>query len=463
MSAENSRSRRSFLQVTAFSLGCGAIRPAFQGLLANETGHSAASKGYGAVRPVNDQTTGLPLLQLPDGFQYASFGWTGDPLENEVLTPSSHDGMAVVSDENGIVTLCRNHELKDAGPAFGPEDRTYDPRVKGGCVQLQFDAEQGNWLKAWPSLSGTSNNCAGGATPWQSWLSCEETVLGPGDEYKGVKYDYLRDHGWIFEVPANGVASTQPLKAMGRFVHEAVAVDAETGYVYETEDRGTAGLYRFRPKVPGQLADGGDLEMLRVDGHDDLRAARQMGVPLGCSWVPIEDPERAHEDAKAQDALGCFSQGKKQGGTTFARLEGCWYGNGKIYFNSTSGGPAESGQVWQFDPRQQTLTLIFVSPGRQVLDMPDNLAVSPRGGIVLCEDGDLVPQRLHGLTPKGQLFLLAKNNVQLRGERNGIKGDFRDSEWAGATFSADGRWLFVNIQTPGITFAITGPWGEGLI
>ena len=203
--------------------------------------------------------------------------------------------------------------------------------------------------------------------------------------------------------------------------------------------------------------------MLKVSGQPDLRKASAVGKKYDCEWVPIEDPERAHRDNDKKDQLGCYSQGKAQEATTFARLEGCWYGNGLIYFDATSGGPQKAGQIWQFDPKSQQLMLLYVSPGNDVLDQPDNLAVSPRGGIILCEDGREVPQRLHGLTPDGRLFTFARNNVKLDGERNGFRGDFRNSEWTGANFSPDGKWLFVNLQTPGITFAITGPWGDGLL
>ena len=151
----------------------------------------------------------------------------------------------------------------------------------------------------------------------------------------------------------------------------------------------------------------------------------------------------------------------------FARLEGCWFGNDLVYFDATSGGAKKAGQIWQFDPAEQKLTLLFESPDKPVLNMPDNLCVTPRGGIVLCEDNDYganeYPQRMFGLSPDGELRLFAENNVILNGEKNRFSGDFRTKEWAGATFSPDGEWLFVNIQTPGITFAITGPWDGTLL
>ena len=164
----------------------------------------------------------------------------------------------------------------------------------------------------------------------------------------------------------------------------------------------------------------------------------------------------------ARDGGGVFAQGFKAGGAIFARLEGAWYTEGKVFVTSTDGGAAKMGQVWELDVDRQELRLVFESPGADVLNMPDNLTVSPRGGLVLCEDGTLNPC-IHGLSPDGRLFRFARNAVRLAGERNGITGDYTASEFAGATFSPDGRWLFVNIQTPGITVAITGPWEKGLM
>lgn len=449
--------RRSFLKLSAFSLGCSSLPTAFGKLSAQQKSTDTALD-YGSLRPIKDDATGLPLLELPEGFRYITYGWTGDDMADGSKTPGAHDGMAVIQDDGGILTLCRNHELSSAFQLFGPEEIRYDKAAGGGCTNLHFDPSQGEWLKSWSSLSGTVRNCAGGPTPWGSWLSCEETTVDPSEDKRATK-----THGWIFEVPANEKSSAKPLKAMGRFVHEAIAVDPETGHVYETEDRGTAGFYRFTPKVAGELSQGGHLEMLKVAGQPDLRKAANVGHQYDCEWVPIDDPERAHRDEKKKDQHGCYAQGKDQEATTFARLEGCWYGNGLIYFDATSGGPESAGQIWQFDPKNQQLMLLYVSPGNEVLDQPDNLAVSPRGGIILCEDGRETPQRLHGLTPDGRLFTFAKNNVRLKGEKNGFEGDFRGSEWAGANFSPDGKWLFVNLQTPGITFAITGPWGTGLL
>lgn len=407
----------------------------------------------------HDEATGLELLKLPAGFRYVSFGWAGDPLADGSPTPGVHDGMAVIAENDGKLILCRNHEVTGDAPSIGSAEITFDPYGAAGCTHLTFDTQTGRFTEAWTSLAGTVRNCAGGPTPWGSWLSAEETVLSAGDTENGRPLRYQHDHGWVFEVPAHGPAEPVPLKAMGRFVHEAVAVDPATGIVYETEDRPTCGFYRFLPREKGRLAAGGELQMMKVRLHDDLSRGSPTARRFDVEWVPIEDPLRPHNPG-TRDEHGVFSQGKSQAATTFARLEGCWYGGGSIYFVSTSGGRAAEGQVWRYDPAHEQLHLVFESPSARVLDNPDNMAVHPRGWIVLCEDGQSPPRRLQCLTPAGNLFPIAENNIVLRGERNGFRGNFRDQEWAGACFSPDGEWLFANIQNPGLTVAITGPWAE---
>ena len=223
---------------------------------------------------------------------------------------------------------------------------------------------------------------------------------------RDANHDYRRPHGYIFEVPADGTASAAPLRAMGRFVHEAVSVDPETGIVYETGDRWLgSGFYRFMPAQPGNLAAGGSLEMLAIGDAPgaDLRTGQERDVWRPVVWAPIDNADPAEI---AEDSV--YAQGVAGGGATFARLEGTWYG----------------------------------------------------GGLVLCEDGE-TDNFVRGLTLDGKIFPFATNNVVLNGERNGFSGDYRNREFAGATYSPDGRWLFFNIQTPGITFAVTGPWADG--
>jgi hypothetical protein len=223
-----------------------------------------------------------------------------------------------------------------------------------------------------------------------------------------------------------------------------------------------AGFYRFLPTTPGTLHLGGKLQMLKIAGRDDLGSGVPPDQVFDVEWVEIEDPTQAHSSAE-QKGDGVYAQGKQAGASTFKRLEGCWHHKGLVYFSSTDGGDAKQGQVWVYSALTNQLRLVFESPGSEVLEAPDNLTVSPRGGILVCEDGVAAGQRMHGLSVDGRIFPFAENNVRLDGERNGIRGDFRDSEWAGCSFSSDGKWLFVNLQTPGITFAITGPWQQGLL
>ncbi|MEW4454443.1 alkaline phosphatase PhoX [Bremerella sp. JC817] len=459
-----SKSRREFLSDTFSAFGAFAVGSALSTLGERVALGEMAKQSFPLI-PTKDEATGLPLLKLPEGFRYISYGWTGDEMSDGQPTPPAHDGMGVIAKSGSQLLLTRNHEMSNPGPAFNFKDgEPFDRSATGGCTQLTFDTERERWVSAYGAISGTVRNCAGGVTPWGSWLTCEESDASTADGNDIAHFE--QDHGWVFEVPAEGTATAKPIKDMGRFVHEAVAIDRKTGYVYLTEDQRQSGLYRFRPTKPGQLAEGGVLEIAEVVGQPDLRGGFQNGASFPVRWHKISNP-RLELTAAGTKPETVFEQGKKLGGSTFSRLEGCWYGNGLIYFDATDGGAAKAGQIWQFDPQNQTVTLLYESRDKRVLNMPDNLCVSPQGGLILCEDNDYegedpLPQRLLTLTKDGRLNNFAENNIVLNGEQNGLTGSFVDKEWAGSTFSPDGKWLFANIQTPGVTFAITGPWNDFL-
>jgi secreted PhoX family phosphatase len=417
----------------------------------------AAVSPYGPVGPRIDQTTGLPLLQLPEGFSYFSYGWNGDRMSDGIRTPPLHDGMAVVDLYNGnpdLLVLVRNHEVDGlTTPYINKPEITYATNGGGGTTNLIFDARRGRFVKSWASLAGTIRNCAGGVTPWGSWITCEETTTG----------NAAGTHGWCYDVGATAGNPTA-LTAMGRFNHEAMMVDPATGYVYETEDNGaSSGFYRFVPNVAGQLADGGDLYMLKVKNTTQLHlgSAAVVGTIWDVEWVRIPDPLALSQSI--------YAQGRTLGATGFNRLEGAWWSATTGYFLSTSGGSTQNGQVFEYNPGAGTLTLIYNSPDFNDCDNPDNMTITPRGGLLLCEDaaggvgGDVVAERLIGLTLTGTAFTFAVNNINLPLAYNDrvSAGNYRTQEWAGACYSPDGKWLFVNIQTPGVTFAITGPWGLG--
>jgi hypothetical protein len=402
---------------------------------------------YGPLGPVASVNTGETLLSLPAGFQYNVLGRTGSAMTNGAPTPKLHDGMAAFSlpSRPDSWVLVRNHEVADINGTSGIVTGTpsYDAAAGGGTTTVVVDKQTRLITESFASLAGTVRNCAGGRTPWNTWISCEETNVGTSNGFG-------KPHGYCFEVTPLQPSTPVALKAMGRFRHEAVAVELLTGIVYLTEDNDPAGFYRFLPAKYGQLSLGGRLQMLAVSGraNADLRTGQTSGQRMIVEWVDIGDPDPA---AAETDLTAVFSQGAGSGGATFRRLEGCFAGRGSISFTSTTGGNAGFGQVWRYDSRVKSrfghLTLVFESPDPAVLDLPDNICPGPRDSIVLCEDGSN-GNYVRLLSRAGSIADLAQN----------ITPGFEASEFAGSTFSPDGRTLFVNIQTPGITLAIWGAW-----
>lgn len=462
MKTDPNLARRHFVRLSAAGFTALGLSP-FGRLLAHAGLPARRIEGFGPLAPVADDATGLPLLMLPNGFSYRSFGWVSTPMSDGRATPSNHDGMGVVHADGSRLTLVRNHECPGVGGTFAEASMTYDPDVDGGTTTLVFDADKGELLESRASLSGTLRNCSGGITPWNSWLSSEEAVLNPGRAVLDERVvDIQHAHGFVFEVPFNGPSRAEPLVAMGQRLHEAAVVHPASGDVFMTEDGDPlAGFYRFVPDVKGELQRGGTLWMLKAEGVADLRTGHQTGDRFKVSWVRIEHPEQGMGTDGHRD--GNLQQGLAEGGSRFMRLEGCYVEGDIVYFTSTSGGDAGCGQVWAYDAKASELLLLFQSPAQETLYYPDNLAMSPRGGLVLCQDSyRKEAQSLFGLTPQGGVFEFARNNGKYDNFR-GFTGDFTNSEFAGACFSPDGRWLFVNVYTPGFTVAITGPWQQGLL
>jgi len=468
-------SRRDFLQSTA--LGAGAVSLGLLGFL----GYQGTRKGralphlMGPLQPVADATSGIPLILLPEGFRYRTFSWANETLDDGRPVPGLADGMGVVQQQGPVITLVRNHELRGSSGAIGPPERSYDV-TGGGTTTLRFDTNGERLIDSWVSLSGTLANCAGGVTPWGTWLSCEEGVYSPALRHLPVptrQYFWdisqaRQEHGFVFEVPAEGMASPQPITAMGQFYHEAVAIDVRSGIAYQTEDAAPrAGFYRYIPSRPGELAAGGKLQMMNVADGRDMRD----GVPplqkLPVSWVDIDEPQQGFSRGN-RDGDGVVRQGLSAGGSAFVGLEGCAVFEDRVFFTSKQGGKANSGYVFVYDPEQEWLSLVYESPAHDYFSGPDNIVMSPRGSLVICEDRvnrDRAAQSLAGLTADGELFRFCQVNPALNGSYGGhdLRKTVRNSEWAGVTFSQDGQWLFCNLYNPGLTLAITGPWQQGLI
>jgi uncharacterized protein len=425
-----------------------------------------------------------PALALPAGFTYVSFGAAAEPMSDDLPTPTCHDGTGYFEGPNGTVIVMRNHEGFHPGRAIGTEN-AYDPVAQGGVTLSRFDPGRGKLMESGLVLNGTDNNCNGGVTPWGTWLSGEENTVGRSDGFEA-------EHGYIFEVPidAKGPVEPVPIKQMGRFVHEAAPVDPKTGIVYMTEDNGDPGdgFYRYLPDHKGKLHRGGELQMLAVQGKPryDTAKDQRVGRKLECTWVTIKDPDPSDADERPE---AVYEQGRELGGARFLGLEGAFFAEGAVYFTASEAGDAGQGQIWRYRPDRKDhsrgdLTLLYESPGATELNQPDGIAVSPRGGVVLLEDGDGEDidggdNWIRGLDPDGKLFDFAKNTTPLALHRN-IAADLLPevnkrrfnkppkpgqgvgaSEFAGAGFSPDGHWLFVNVQYPGETYAITGPWQRG--
>ncbi|MFT6865139.1 MAG: secreted PhoX family phosphatase, partial [Akkermansiaceae bacterium] len=441
--------RRSFLTTSGAALGFFGLQ---KHLTAAEP--SRVISPYGAL--VADPEG---VLDLPQGFAYQIISRRGLEMDDGLKVPGMPDGMACFEGKGHEVILVRNHELGVASQNMSPfpnntvprsfdKAKSYDhgergeaPHI-GGTSTVVYDIEKKVVVTEFLSLVGTDRNCAGGAMPWGSWITCEE----PGD----LTSERGQRHGYCFEVKASDDGKLQkaiPLKKLGRFRHEAVAADPNTDIIYLTEDMNDGLLYRFIPKTKGNLHEG-QLQALVIEGKPsaDLRNYRggrdtiAEGVEMPVSWIDVDDYEAPANDLRYQ--------GFKEGAARFARGEGIQFTEGSFYICCTDGGPNRQGQIYCLTPgKTETLSLFLQPTSNDLLTNGDNLCAAPWGDLIICED--LVAEHknniphLRGITPDGKIYSLARNAKST-------------SEFAGSCFSPDGSILFVNMQGDGLTLAITG-------
>jgi len=423
--------------------------------------------GFGPLVPREGE-----ILSLPKGFKATVVTRTGDVMTDGLFSPGNHDGMGIFKAGGNKVILIRNHELTPGSYGEGPfakdkqlidkigKDKFYDFAhggdmiCVGGTTTMIYDEEKQKLEAQYLSLVGTVRNCSGGRTPWNSWITCEEAADKKGEG----KNDLEKDHGYNFEVPATdkiGIADPVPLKDMGRFVHESAAVHPDTGIVYQTEDEGEGLFYRFLPNTPGELHKGGRLQCLVINdwksgdtrNYKDYTDRFPERKPLAVSWIDLEDVEAPDGDLRLR--------GHKKGAAVFSSGEGMVYGKNELFFTCSSGGAVSNGQIFRYipspyegQPREKEsparLELFIESKSDDTFRYCDNITIAPWGDVVICEDAE--DARIIGITPAGQAYVIAQNI------------GYRESEFAGPVFSPSGKTLFVNIQTPGLTLAITGPW-----
>ncbi len=466
-------SRRQFLKRSA-------VTAAFLGLSRFTSGTANAAAEAEGLKYGNLLPDPNRILDLPKGFRYNLIGRAGDFMDDGLRIPGLADGMGAFPGPDGRTILVRNHELEAQRTFLGPfglqnelfdkvdSSQIFDPGQRlvphlGGTTTVVYDPKTQTVEKQFLSLVGTCRNCAGGQTPWNSWITCEENVEKAGtSETPNNKNE--RNHGWVFEVPATteiGLTKPEPLEAMGRFNHEAVAIDPRTGIVYLTEDRHDGLLYRFIPNKKQELSAGGKLQFLVIrdggpaDGKGtDTRNWEENGLdgfpllkPHPVRWLDIDKIDSPDDDLRRR--------GFEMGGARFARGEGIWFGEGELYFACTNGGTKQYGQIFRYRPSEVEGTAgeaakpgvveLFLEPNdKAVLQSADNLTIAPWGDIIFCEDGPR-NARMRGITPQGSVYPIGQNR-------------YNNAELAGACFSPDGATLFVNIYHPGITLAVTGPW-----
>jgi secreted PhoX family phosphatase len=441
--------RRSFLKKSSLTfLSLLAMKNAFADEI-NITflSNDIEETGYGPL--IKDPKK---IIDLPKGFSYKIISRAGEKMADGFYVPAYPDGMGAFPGPDGLTIILRNHEvwpgLTSSFGAFGKrnrllkrlrEDLIYDKarsdnRCLGGTTTLVFDTKSQQLKSQFLSLA---------------WLTAEETFEEAGEIYK-------KDHGYIFEVPVSAeprIAKPLPIKALGHFVHEGVAVEPDRSIVYQTEDQQDSLFYRFIPNKAKHLYEGGRLQCLAVADRPqfDTRNWRKQRVSpgeiLAVRWLDLDDVDPDQDNLRYQ--------GYKKGAAIFARGEGLCLNNGEVYFTCTIGSRTATGQIWRYilSPFEGTerenespgkLELFIELNDKKTLENPDQITMAPWGDLLVCEDGE-GEQYILGITSQRKIYRFARNALD-------------ESEFSGTSFSPDGSTMFLNNLKSGLTFAITGPW-----
>lgn len=334
---------------------------------------------FGPLRPPDANG-----LRLPSGFTSRVIATTGQtvPGTGYVWHPNP-DGGATFAQPDGGWIYVSNDEASDG---------------RGGASMVRFDAT-GIIVDARSILTGTSRNCAGGTTPWGTWLSCEEF-----------------DRGRVWECDPTGERTAVVHPAMGSFNHEAAAADPEREVIYLTEDKSDGALYRYTPTVWGELGAG--------------RLEAMVESAAGLDWAIVPDPTASETPTRFQLPV-----------KTFAGGEGAWFDSGLLYFTTK-----RDNRVWTYDPASNVLTVIYdiaTSP-TPVLTGVDNVTVSAAGDVYVCEDGGNM-----------EVVVLTANGIVEPFLQMSTAG----SEVTGAAFDPSGTRMYVSSQrNPGQTFEVSGPF-----
>ncbi|MDX2598776.1 DUF839 domain-containing protein [Streptomyces caniscabiei] len=333
-------------------------------------------------------------IRLPSGFTSRVIARSGQTVPGTSYTwHNAPDGGACYADGTGWIYVS-NSEINPSG----------------GASAVRFSST-GAVTSAYRILSGTRQNCAGGRTPWNTWLSCEEV-----------------DRGYVYETDPWGAKAAVRRDAMGRFKHEAAAADPTRGVIYLTEDVTDGCFYRFRPTSWGDLSSG-TLEV--------LVAGTATSGPV--TWARVPDPTGA-----------TATRNQVSGAKRFNGGEGCHYADGICWF-TTKG----DNRVWQYDAAAQTIELAYddslVTGGTAPLTGVDNVTGSSSGDLYVAEDGGTMEICL--ITPDDTIAPFLR-----------VEGQSA-SEITGPAFSPDGRRLYFSSQrgtsgssSGGITYEVTGPF-----